>query len=105
MIAQVIVDKILYNSEYMTIYVMFLQEKSKDENLQLLFEKLKKESIEVFVQAFGKENSVELLEAIELITDITNSMILGCEILGARDNFKNNKELLKKIILDVLESN
>lgn len=103
-LSEIILEKMLYQSDYVSIYVMFLQELNHDDKLKDLYEKLKKSSSDSILMLFDKDVRGELSEAIELITDLINTFILGCEVLNARENFVNNKLALRKMIGVVLDN-
>lgn len=103
-LSEIILEKMLYQSDYVSIYVMFLQELNHDDKLKDLYEKLKKSSSDIILMLFDEDVRGELSEAIELITDLINTFILGCEVLNARENFVNNKLALKKMIGIILDN-
>ena len=103
-LSEIILEKMLYQSDYVSIYAMFLQELNHDDKLKDLYEKLKKSSSDSILMLFDEDVRGELSEAIELITDLINTFILGCEVLNARENFANNKLALKKMIGVVLDN-
>ena len=103
-LSEIILEKMLYQSDYVSIYVMFLQELNHDDKLKDLYEKLKKSSSDSILMLFDEDVRGELSEAIELITDLINTFILGCEVLNARENFVNNKLALKKMIGILLDN-
>lgn len=103
-LSEIILEKMLYQSDYVSIYVMFLQELNHDDKLKDLYEKLKKSSSDSILMLFDEDVRGELSEAIELITDLINTFILGCEVLNARENFVNNKLALRKMIGVVLDN-
>lgn len=103
-LSEIILEKMLYQSDYVSIYVMFLQELNHDDKLKDLYEKLKKSSSDSILMLFDEDVRGELSEAIELITDLINTFILGCEVLNARENFVNNKLALKKMIGIILDN-
>lgn len=103
-LSEIILEKMLYRSDYVSIYVMFLQELNHDDKLKDLYEKLKKSSSDSILMLFDEDVRGELSEAIELITDLINTFILGCEVLNARENFVNNKLVLKKMIGIILDN-
>ena len=100
-----ILEKMLYQSDYVSIYAMFLQELNHDDKLKDLYKKLKKSSSDSILMLFDEDVRGELSEAIELITDFINTFILGCEVLNARENFVKNKLALKKMIGIILDNN
>ena len=103
-LSEIILEKMLYKSDYVSIYVMFLQELNHDDKLKDLYKKLKKSSSDSILMLFDEDVRGELSEAIELITDLINTFILGCEVLNARENFVNNKLALRKMIGVVLDN-
>lgn len=103
-LSEIILEKMLYQSDFVSIYAMFLQELNHDDKLKELYKKLKKSSSDSILMLFDEDVRGELSEAIELITDLINTFILGCEVLNARGNFVNNKLALKKMIGIVLDN-
>ena len=103
-LSEIILEKMLYQSDYVSIYVMFLQELNHDDKLKDLYKKLKKSSSDSILMLFDEDVRGELSEAIELITDLINTFILGCEVLNAKENFVNNKLVLKKMIGIILDN-
>ena len=103
-LSEIILEKMLYQSDFVSIYAMFLQELNHDDKLKDLYKKLKKSSSDSILMLFDEDVRGELSEAIELITDLINTFILGCEVLNARENFVNNKLALKKMIGIVLDN-
>ena len=103
-LSEIILEKMLYQSDFVSIYAMFLQELNHDDKLKELYKKLKKSSSDSILMLFDEDVRGELSEAIELITDLINTFILGCEVLNARENFVNNKLALRKMIGVVLDN-
>ena len=104
-LSEIILEKMLYQNDYVSIYAMFLQELNHDDKLKDLYKKLKKSSSDSILMLFDEDVRGELSEAIELITDLINTFILGCEVLNARENFVKNKFALKKMIGIILDNN
>ena len=104
-LSEIILEKMLYQSDYVSIYAMFLQELNHDDKSKDLYKKLKKSSSDSILMLFDEDVRGELSEAIELITDLINTFILGCEVLNARENFVKNKLALKKMIGIILDNN
>lgn len=104
-LSEIILEKMLYQSDYVSIYAMFLQELNHDDKLKDLYKKLKKSSSDSILMLFDEDVRGELSGAIELIIDLINTFILGCEVLNARENFENNKLVLKKMIGTILDNN
>ena len=103
-LSEIILEKMLYQSDYVSVYAVFLQELNYDDKLKDLYKKLKKSSSDSILMLFDEDVRGELSEAIELITDLINTFILGCEVLNARENFVNNKLVLKKMIGIILDN-
>ena len=103
-LSEIILEKMLYQSDFVSIYAMFLQELNHDDKLKDLYKKLKKSSSDSILMLFDEDVRGELCAAIELITDLINTFILGCEVLNARENLVSNKLALKKMIGIVLDN-
>ncbi|MGF3076543.1 TetR/AcrR family transcriptional regulator [Facklamia sp. P12955] len=99
-IAKQLVEKILDDNLYMEIYVQFLIEKKRSKKLNSIFNQLKAQSREEFSQLQRNVPEFLLNDALyDFVTDFINSMILGADILEARDNFKKNKEIIEKMFV------
>lgn len=97
--SRIIVDKMLTESDYAKIYVMFLWELKENEDLKNLYMKLKKESIQVFKELFSSLSiDIPSDETFEFMINIINSGLMACEVLGARANFIENKKYIMEMI-------
>ncbi|MGF7107736.1 TetR/AcrR family transcriptional regulator [Treponema pedis] len=104
--AQMIVDKILDESELMSVYAIYLQAQKNNEELKNLFPVLVEESLKTAytgVKGIKKESYTYLTD--DFLLFFMNTIILGCEILdGARENFINNREFFVEIVKLFIES-
>ncbi len=97
--SRMIIDKILADSDYVKLYVMFLCELKENDDLKELYVKIKKESIQVFKELFSTLfNELPSDETFEFMINIMNSGLMACEILNARENFTKNKIYLTEMI-------
>lgn len=105
-VAHMIVDKVLDESELMSVYAIYLQAKKNNEDLRNLFPILVEESLKstyIGVKV-AKKGECEYL-ANDFLIFFMNTIILGCEILdGARDSFINNRELFVETIKLFIDS-
>lgn len=98
-IAKQIVDKIIDDNRYMPLYVEFLIYKKRKPELNDLMLELQnhmKSSFEL------REEFTDWMfnpDVFEFVTHFINSMIVGANILDARDAFKNKRHILEKMIL------
>ncbi len=102
--SEMIVDKMIDNNDFMPIYVMFLQEIKKDINLKNLYDKLKYEvtnDLDKIDEEVFRENRDLFMN--EFIISFINSIILGAEILGDRDVFIKNKDVLLVMLRAYIE--
>lgn len=104
--AQMIVDKILDESELMSVYAIYLQAQKNNEELKNLFPVLVEESLKaayIGIKGIKKENYTYLTD--DCLVFFMNTIILGCEILdGARDSFIKNREFFVEIVKLFIES-
>ena len=103
-VAEMMTDKILDDNELSKVYVMFLQEKQYDENLEKLFLKLKEETFVELKKIYEKFGFSFNYYEYDFLTDFMNSLVLGREILSAKNSFLKNRLLLKKFIREYLEN-
>ncbi len=103
-VAEMMTDKILDDNELSKVYVMFLQEKQYDENLEKLFLKLKEETFIELKKIYEKFGFSFNYYEYDFLTDFMNSLILGREILTAKNSFSKNRVVLKNFIYDYLKN-
>ena len=103
-VSEMIVDKILDDNELSKVYAMFLQEKQYDENLERLFLKLKEETFFDLNKLYKKFGFSFDFNEYNFITDFMNSLVLGIEILGAKNSFFENRALIKNIVREYLKN-
>lgn len=97
--SKMIIDKILADSDYVKLYVMFLCELKENDDLKKLYVKIKKESTQVFKELFSSMfNELPSDDTFEFMINIINSGLMACEILNARENFTKNKIYLTEMI-------
>lgn len=97
--AALIVDRMIDDNEFMDLYVMFLIEAKSDEKLKTLFNQLKEESIETFKDLLSSfDTSITEKIVGDFLIDFVNTFMIGTNILNARDNFKENREVLIEMI-------
>lgn len=100
-IAEMLVDRMLDENELMSIYVMYLQAIKDNDELKELYSILKEETLH---SAYGGDiNGVKLGDfrwnTTDFILYFMNAIILGCEILEARNNFRKNRDFLIKVMM------
>lgn len=94
-----ITEKILADNQWIPLYVIFLQEKKDNPKLEKLFLKLKCTALEDLRKYLRQDTEVSsFLQNFDFLTDFINSFILGSEILGARERFTENRDLIKKMV-------
>ena len=100
-IAEMLVDRMLDENELMSIYVMYLQAIKDNDELKELYSILKEETLHS--DYGGDIKGVKLGDfggnTTDFILYFMNAIILGCEILGARDNFWQNRKFLIRVMM------
>lgn len=93
-VAQMIVDKMLGESELMSVYAIYLQSMKNNEELRALFPILVEESLKASYSGVeGAREDVYKYFRNDFLIFLMNTIVLGCEILdGARDSFVKNRE-------------
>ncbi len=98
--AQMIVDKMLDESELMSVYAIYLQAKKNNEELRNLFPILVEESSRAtYMGVKGTKKGECKYFTNDFLIFLVNTIILGCEILaGARDSFSNNRAFFVEMV-------
>ena len=105
-VAHMIVDKVLDESELMSVYAIYLQATKNNDDLKNLFPILVEESLKATYIGVkvAKKGDCEYLTN-DFLIFFMNTVILGCEILdGARDSFINNREFFVETIKLFIDS-
>lgn len=99
-VAQMIIDKMLDESDLMSVYVIYLQAKKNNQELRNLFPILVEESLKAaYTGIKGAKESDCIYLTNDFLIFFMNTIMLGCEILdGARDSFTNNREFFIEIV-------
>ena len=103
LLSSIIVDKILADNEFVSLYIMFLKQIKENEPLRALNEQLKIESKIKLNLSKADESICYSDDMFDILTNIINSFLLGCELLEARKNFKNERNILEEMIEILLE--
>ena len=103
-LVNMMVDKVLDESDLMSLYVIYLQASQRNQTLRDLFQELKKDNHAMFEESFGTEpqKGMEYFYS-DLLLHFMNTIMLGSEILGAREVFRKNRPLfvdMMKLALD-----
>lgn len=105
-VAHMIVDKVLDESELMSVYAIYLQTMKNNDDLKNLFPILVEESLKATYIGVKvtKKGECEYLTN-DFLIFFMNTVILGCEILdGARDSFINNRGFFVETIKLFIDS-
>lgn len=104
-VAEQMLNKILDDNPYTPVYVELLLAKRYNEKLESLFTLLKEKTFcdlkQLFPQSLCESSEDDFFN---FLTDIVNTMILGTNVLGARDNFLAHRTVLLTFFKDVLQS-
>ncbi|MDO4633005.1 MAG: TetR/AcrR family transcriptional regulator [Eubacteriales bacterium] len=106
MIAEILCDGMLFYPEIAEIYTEFLIEKRRNPELELLYQKICRETTEQtlkMIEQMGLQKELSLNEKkMERLTDLMNTAILGIVILKQRDHYEKVKQQLLTALLSVL---
>ena len=104
LMAKIIVDKCLDDNKYMPIYVMLLQEIQDNDELRDLYLGMKEFNVKKIQSMLKLAGYQELsMDRYNYLTDMINSIILACGLLGIRESFKTNRYLLEEMFLSLLK--
>ncbi|NMD38326.1 MAG: TetR/AcrR family transcriptional regulator [Christensenellaceae bacterium] len=98
-LVEMLVDKMLDESELMSVYVIYLQAAKNNKELKALFPVLVEETLSLaYKDIKGSCIGDFKYYATDFMIFFMNTIILGCEILDARDNFKKNRDFFVEIV-------
>ena len=102
--AKQFVDKIIDDNPYMPLYVEFLIAKKRNPELEGMMHELQEQTNDS-LKKLVNEDSGWLFDTdfFDILTDIINAFILASDVLGARENFKKNRQLLERMFVKVFE--
>lgn len=102
--AEMLVDKMTDESEWMSLYVIYLQASQRNPALRALFTDLKEENQQLFAEELGEKTSrsSQILYS-DFMLALMNSIILGAEILFARETYREHRALLKEMVILCLQ--
>ncbi|WP_314729570.1 TetR/AcrR family transcriptional regulator [Peptostreptococcus stomatis] len=104
LMAKIIVDKCLDDNKYMPIYVMLLQEIQDNDELRDLYLGMKELNVKKIQSMLKLAGYQELsMDRYNYLTDMINSIILACGLLGIRESFNMNRYLLEEMFLSLLK--
>ena len=104
LMAKIIVDKCLDDNKYMPIYVMLLQEIQDNDELRDLYIGMKEFNVKKIQSMLKLAGYQELSrDRYNYLTDMINSIILACGLLGIRESFNTNRYLLEEMFLSLLK--
>lgn len=99
MVCEQMVEKMLDESEYMSLYVIYLQASQNNKRLKKLFKGLKEENIRMMGEYFNNENK-KLVDVLfgDFFISFINAIILASEILDAREIFRLNRSIIFSMV-------
>lgn len=102
---EILLDKILDYNDFKAIYIMFLMEIENEPKFKELYERLKKDSIEMLMDFADKYNlkGKEYFKD-ERIIALMNTIMLGTEVLGVREIFSENRSMFRNMIKACMET-
>lgn len=104
LMVKIIVDKCLDDNKYMPIYVMLLQEIQDNDELRDLYLGMKELNVKKIQSMLKLAGYQELsMDRYNYLTDMINSIILACGLLGIRESFNTNRYLLEEMFLSLLK--
>lgn len=97
--AELLVEKILADNYLMKVYAQFIVEINYDKDLYETYEKIVEKSRESLYKLFAIKNETsQTRENFIFLTNLVNTFIVGGNILGVRENFEKNRDILKEMI-------
>ncbi|WP_159564203.1 TetR/AcrR family transcriptional regulator [Streptococcus halichoeri] len=98
--AKEVVTKMIDDNPYMPLYIEFLIAKKRNPELNTLMIELQEHTKESFKTVMSEvPRWISDSDRFQLVTDFINAIILASDVLEARENFKQNRNLLEKMLI------
>ncbi|MFR6485862.1 MAG: TetR/AcrR family transcriptional regulator [Intestinibacter bartlettii] len=103
-ITEMMMERIYDESEFKSIYAIFLKLQNEDKRLCEMFENLKETNTEILSSAFDPNDKLSSIFEDEFLVTFVNTLILGYESLNQKEIFIENKETIKKMLEEYLKN-
>ncbi|AXM45332.1 TetR/AcrR family transcriptional regulator [Dichelobacter nodosus] len=103
--AKELVTKMIDDNHYMPLYIEFLIAKKRNpelKNLMIQLQEQAKESFKILMSQTPRW--ISDADSFQFITNFINAMILGSDVLEARENFAKNRHILEKVLICIFEN-
>lgn len=103
--AKELVTKMIDDNHYMPLYIEFLIAKKRNpelKNLMIQLQDQAKESFKILMSQTPRW--ISDADSFQFITNFINAMILGSDVLEARENFAKNRHILEKVLICIFEN-
>lgn len=102
-VCQILVDRVVDENEFKSLYAMFLEMKLKDSKISEMYNKLKPFNTKMLSSLFDEQDTVKKIFEDDFLLSFINSLIMGYETLGEKETFIQNKEMIKNMVKLYLE--
>lgn len=102
-VCQILVDRVVDENEFKSLYAMFLKMKLKDSKISEMYNKLKPFNTKMLSSLFDEQDTVKKIFEDDFLFSFINSLIMGYETLGEKETFIQNKEMIKNMVKLYLE--
>ena len=100
--AHEIVSKMIDDNSYMPLYTEFLIAKKRNPELNSLMTELQNHTKQRLEKILSEiPNWISNSEKFQLVTDFMNAIIIASNILGARETFKQNRNILESLLINI----
>jgi len=102
-VCQILVDRVVDENEFKSLYAMFLKMKLKDSKISEMYNKLKPFNTKMLSSLFDEQDTAKKIFEDDFLLSFINSLIMGYETLGEKETFIQNKEMIKNMVKLYLE--
>lgn len=102
-VCQILVDRVVDENEFKSLYAMFLKMKLKDSKISEMYNKLKPFNTKMLSSLFDEQDIAKKIFEDDFLLSFINSLIMGYETLGEKETFIKNKEMIKNMVKLYLE--
>ena len=106
-LVDMIADSLVLYPEFTSVYVEFLWEKQRNQELEAIYQQICAVSVEETQALMLRYGANELLpgeNTLQRLTDLMNAAVLSLHVLGLQAEFEKRKQLLCDTIIQILQS-
>jgi len=97
-VSQIMSDRVIDENDFKSLYAMLLQLKLKDSRISEIYDVLKTFNSDALSSLFSDQVQMKKVFEDDFLLAFINSLIIGYEVLGEKETFIQNKDIIKNMV-------